>query len=404
MTQQQWQPVPGPRASNHGSNWSAPDQGRNWAPPAHGQWGPPAGQPWQGQSYPGPRPGQQPYPGPRPGQGPWGPPQPPGQQPGQFTRPGPHAPRPNGSAKKKSPLRYIFGLAAAVIMLVLAGVVFSSFITDDNDDVAYANEDYAVPAVDSAPPALPSPPKTFDEAYPIVEENPLYSQTVANPVRCDIADIDAGARSTQLESELNDYMECQLRVWGPTISAAGFTPVRPSVTVYRDQVVSACGTMKGEKAVNAFYCGADQRVFYSTLLGDALPIARRPHVIELILAHEFGHAVQARTGIIVTGHLLASNADTEDESLEIQRRIETQADCLSGMFMRSVADSKGLTQGDLATLEQAWRQFGDDTSSRSPTPGDHGTGASRQLWGNRGLDSGDVGQCNTFTAPAAEVR
>lgn len=282
--------------------------------------------------------------------------------------------------------------------------MLASFLAGDSSEVAFQNEDYEVPAVDSAPPALPAPPKTFDEAYPIVEDNALYRQSVASPVRCDTPDVTAQARSTKLESELNDYMECQLRVWGPAIDAAGYTAVRPSVTVYRDQVVSACGTMRGEKAVNAFYCGGDQRVFYSTLLTDALPIASRPHVIELILAHEFGHAVQARTGIIVTGHLLAANATSEEESLEFQRRIETQADCLSGIFMRSVAESRGLSDGDFATFDQAWRQFGDDTATRSPTPGNHGTGASRQRWGSQGLSTADVGQCNTFTAPAAQVR
>ena len=393
MTQQQWQPIPGRMPPTQG-NWAGPGQG-GWSPPAQGHWGPPSGQPWQGP----------PFPGPPPGQGPWGPPgQPPYPQqgpppPGQFTRPGP-----GRSPRKSNPLRHVLGLAAAVAVLAIGGLIVVSLLGDSTSEVAYQNEDYAVPQVDSAPPPLPAAPTTYEEAMPIIEANSLYSQTVARPVRCDVKQVNAQASPNQLQNELNDYMECQLRVWGPPITAAGFAPVRPSVTVYRDQVVSACGTMKGDKAVNAFYCGADQRVFYSTLLTQALPVASQPHVVELILAHEFGHAIQARTGIIETGHLLAANAGSEEESLEWLRRIETQADCFSGMFERSVAESQGLTQGTFVTFERAWREFGDDTSTQAPTPGNHGTGESRQLWGDRGLNSSDIDQCNTFTAPASEVR
>lgn len=400
MSQQQWQPPwpPGPAGPPQDNPWAAPHQGQQrgqqWAPPAqNAQWGPPSGQPWSG----GHQPFQGGYLSPGPGPGSWGPPSG-APQPGQFTRPA------GASSKKPNPLRYVLGLAVVVAILALGGFVIGSLLHGGSQDVAYQNEDYSVPAVEASPPDLPTPPQTYDEAELIVTSNPLYAQTVANPVRCVLEDVGDQTTSAGLETALNNYMECQLRVWGPPIEGAGFTAVRPSVTVYSDQVVSACGSMKGDKAVNAFYCPADQRVFYSTLLSDALPIASRPRIIELILAHEFGHAVQGRTGIIVTGQLLAANSDSKGESLEWQRRIETQADCMSGMFMRSVATSLNLGPTDYANFKLAWEQFGDNALSQSPEAGNHGTGASRQLWGTRGLNTADIGTCNTFTAPSKEVR
>jgi uncharacterized protein len=36
--------------------------------------------------------------------------------------------------------------------------------------------------------------------------------------------------------------------------------------------------------------------------------------------------------------------------------------------------------------------------------GNHGLSRSRDFWGETGLGNASVGACNTFTAPASEVR
>ena len=98
-------------------------------------------------------------------------------------------------------------------------------------------------------------------------------------------------------------------------------------------------TKCGRTGVNAFYCTADQQVYYSNLLPQALPgeVRNNKWTADIVMAHEFGHAVQGRTGILVSGHALGQESGDEGTALRYMRRLETQADCFSGMFVRSVS-------------------------------------------------------------------
>jgi predicted metalloprotease len=87
------------------------------------------------------------------------------------------------------------------------------------------------------------------------------------------------------------------------------------------------------------------------------------------------------------------------------RRLETQADCFSGMFIRSVSESMGVQQQDVDGLLQIYVAIGDDELSGQPNiVGNHGLGRSRRYWGQMGLANSEVGKCNTFVAPSNLVR
>ena len=61
------------------------------------------------------------------------------------------------------------------------------------------------------------------------------------------------------------------------------------------------------------YCGADQQVYYSRLIASRAPIlAQNPWAADLVIAHEFGHALQGRTGIL-GGDLLLENGAPDQE-------------------------------------------------------------------------------------------
>ena len=75
------------------------------------------------------------------------------------------------------------------------------------------------------------------------------------------------------------------------------------------------------------------------------------------------------------------------------------------MFIRSASRSLGVQQDDLEGIEATYVAIGDDTLSQDPNVvGNHGLARSRLFWGRRGLGTGAVGDCNTFTAPANQVR
>jgi predicted metalloprotease len=291
----------------------------------------------------------------------------------------------------------ILGLAT------LAGVVISGLSAGSSaSTAAYQNDDYQVPAPDTSPPPIPVP-ETYEQAERWITESPFYNQVVPAPVRCDSQPINVTTASeAQLKSHFEGLMECQVRVWEPPITNAGFIIVRPSVTIYGEELTTKCG----KSGVNAFYCTADQQVYYSKFLPEALPTVRRNKwTADVVMAHEFGHALQGRTGILISAHALGQNSGEKGTDLQYTRRLETQADCLSGMFIRAVSQSMGVQQQDVAGILDIYHAIGDDELSGDPDiVGNHGLSRSRQYWGNIGLGTSEVGKCNTFVVPSRFVR
>ena len=362
------------------------------------QWGGrPTQAPWA-QGYPSGGFGQQGYG--QPAYNPYG-----QAPPGYAPRGGPGF----GGAPQRPPQRRGGGGRLLLLALVvIAGLAVLGFIgtglgsSSGTTDSAYQNDDYKVPPPDLSPPPLPVP-DTYEQAEQVVTSSQFYGQTAPAPVRCDAKPINVGSASdSQLKQHLDASMECLVRVWEPPVTAAGFVIVRPSVTIYGSKTTTKCGS----SGVNAFYCAADQQVYYSNQLDDELPIiAQDKWASDVVIAHEFGHALQARTGILISAKALGQNSNDEKTDLLYSRRLETQADCFSGMYIRSVSESLGITQGDLSGIEGTYKAVGDDSVTGDSTIlGNHGLARSRVFWGDTGIGNGNVGACNTFTAPASQVR
>ncbi|MFC7624481.1 neutral zinc metallopeptidase [Microlunatus sp. GCM10028923] len=350
-------------------------------------------QPQWGAPSPGQRPlGQQSWPGPQPSARPaFG-------APSGFTQPGqpPQAPT---QRRKGSPVAKLLG--AMIVLAVIASIGLVVTLIANPAQAAYQNEGYRVPDPDLNPPDLPQP-QTVEQAKDAIENNPYYDQDVPIPVRCDEGPIDVTtADDAELEEHLNNLMECLTRVWEPPVTAAGWEIVRPSVTVYGEKIKTKCG----EIPVNAAYCGADQQVYFSNQLVRALPAVKENEwVAYIIIAHEFGHALQARTNILISAKALVQD-EPEQEQLLQSRRIEVQADCLSSMFLRSVSRSLDIQQSDLEGIEDTYKAIGDDTlTGKKNVVGNHGLAQSRLYWANQGLGSSHVGTCNTYTADEKLVR
>lgn len=396
------------------------------APPRQSLYGPPAGQ--QPQHWQQPRPqqwqgGQQWQSGPQ-----W-------QQPQQF-RPGPSQfqqgpgqfqqwPPPGQFRQPRKPKRprWFIG-AAAVLGVLLAFLLIRSLLsasggsgpdpdpgpTDSPAPVEYANEDYRVPAVSDNVPELVYP-ETYEDLDLYLLYNPIYEQTLPNPVRCDVS-VDPDVHTftdDELEERLAGLVECLTRVWGPTLADAGFEAYQPRMTVYPagGTVQTQCGV---QESLNAFYCGADQNLYLAADITRVLSsaTATSPIVYDVVIAHEYGHAMQGRIGVFASSKYVESEAE-EDIALESSRRAEVQADCFGGISLRVLAQSMAISEADAALIRAIADDIGDDTlngrfGGDPSEPGTHGTGANRQLWAGRGLASDQLGTCNTWTAPSSEVR
>jgi uncharacterized protein len=312
---------------------------------------------------------------------------------------GPTTPPPRPRTRR--PARTLLLALLALTVVALVGLVMVS-LTAPPAEVGYANDDYEVPPPDTAPPPLPQP-DTYQQAEQWTTVNAFYDQTTPAPVRCDSQPINVSTASDrQLDAHFEGLMGCLVRVWQPPITAADFLIVRPTVTIYGDKITTKCGSV----GVNAFYCSADQQLYYSNQLPQSIPTAAgNKWTADIIMAHEYAHLLQGRTGILVSTHALAQRSGDKATENAYIRRLETQADCFSGMFIRAVSVSLGVQQDDLEGIEATYVAVGDDTLTDDPNVvGNHGLARSRLFWGRRGIGTSAVGDCNTFTAGAEQVR
>lgn len=390
--------------------------------PPQQPWGQPQGWPApQGQQQPGWNRPQQSF-----GQPAWpqqsgGYPQPGGypQQPGSFQRqaypvgppqqqfgypqPGQFSPAP----KRPNPLGRILVLLVAVCGLLLAGIVVANLLGGSGNTAGPRTQDtWTPPPPDMAPSALPAP-KTYSEAQEWMTNNKFYSQSIVIPTNCsELQPVDAlNATEEELNAHLLNLTSCLLRVWKAPVEAAGFEMPRPPAFVYSQPIQTACGKLD---SVNASYCGGDQRIYYAKPLPKIFPenLQAQNFLMEMILGHEFGHAIQARTGITISSAAWEQRASTKAAANVFSRRLEVQADCFAGMWTHAVAESQGLSGSDLDGLRTIAYNLGDDVlSGKANIDSGHGLGKTRQRWFETGLSGTEsVSQCNTYAVPDGQVR
>jgi predicted metalloprotease len=94
-----------------------------------------------------------------------------------------------------------------------------------------------------------------------------------------------------------------------------------------------------------------------------------------------------------------------EEANAISVRLELQADCFAGVWGHHANQtSKLLEPGDVEEGLRAAAAIGDDRLQKSagrsvqPESWTHGSSAMRARWLRRGLESGDLDSCNTFSA------
>ncbi len=263
----------------------------------------------------------------------------------------------------------------------------------------------AVPAPDMHPSDLPQP-DTYAQADKWMKNNALYDESIMVPTNCAVDPVNIQTASTNtLEKHLNELTACLWTVWDPPVTATGDELPRPPVTVYTSSITTACGKLND---VNAVYCGGDQRIYYAKQLYKIVPSSLRstPFIADTVIAHEFGHTIQARTGILVSESAWEQRSTTSDSSaLELSRRLEMQADCFAGMFTSSVAQANDLSASDLNKLGSMIHNLGDDVLTGEPGYVDnHGSGDARETWFTAGQSSSQIATCNTFSAPSSSVR
>ena len=211
---------------------------------------------------------------------------------------------------------------------------------------------------------------------------------------------DSDAQATQFTAQVLATTE---DVWGEIFpQPLGREYVPPKLVVFSNVTQSACGGASG--ATGPFYCPADEKAYIDTQFFDLLAQrmgAGGDFAAAYVIAHEVAHHVQNELGILPKVDALRRQSSTA-EANALTVRLDLMADCFSGIWAKNV---KGLMErGDLDEALNAARKIGDDhlqrQAGRVPQPHTftHGTSEQRSSWFQRGFDSGQVGQCDTFAA------
>ena len=214
-------------------------------------------------------------------------------------------------------------------------------------------------------------------------------------------------RSSAEEQRLADFVSVVLAdtedTWHAIFRSMGKEYAEPKLVLFSGSVPSACGTASA--AIGPFYCPADRKVYIDLGFYDELRNtfgAPGDFAQAYVIAHEVGHHVQNLVGIADKVQSLRARADRV-EANKISVKMELQADCLAGVWAHHADRARHiLEQGDVEEALNAAASIGDDRLQRraggavAPDSFTHGTSAQRVHWFRRGLESGELGRCNTF--------
>ncbi|MBP0446255.1 zinc metallopeptidase [Roseomonas sp. SSH11] len=190
------------------------------------------------------------------------------------------------------------------------------------------------------------------------------------------------------------------RVWNQQFSSLGRRYEEPVLVLFSGATQSGCGFAQAQ--TGPFYCPADKRVYIDLEFMDRLQRqlgATGDFAAAYIIAHEVGHHVQNLLGVLPrVQQAQARLSDVERNQLQV--RVELQADCLAGMWANQAQRSRNiLEQGDIEEGLRAAAAVGDDRVGGGrirPESFTHGSAQQRTRWFRRGLESGNIRDCDTF--------
>lgn len=170
----------------------------------------------------------------------------------------------------------------------------------------------------------------------------------------------------------------------------------PKLVLFNGQVRSACGYASA--ATGPFYCPGDYKLYLDFDFFDELRRefkAPGDFAQAYVIAHEFGHHIQNLMGTM-------SQVQSAGDSNRLSVALELQADCYAGVWANFAYKQGRLEKGDPEEALKAASAVGDDMIQRRtqgyvvPDSFTHGSAQQRMQWFTRGLQSGDIRQCQTF--------
>ncbi|MGY0502672.1 neutral zinc metallopeptidase [Nocardia sp. FBN12] len=250
----------------------------------------------------------------------------------------------------------------------------------------------------------PKPTTTYEPqpgtAPAATGDNPLLTDSDGTlvPASCDYAPW--GTSVDKARAFFESAATCLESAWKPLLAANNLPFESPtlSITATTDGITTPCTGSTSNFA--AFYCPANKTIY--------MPISqlqteqfRDNWVVYLsVFAHEYGHHVQAQSGILRKANSERVDAGARSaKGLELSRRVELQANCFDGMFIASSKGGGSLSSSQVTVATKDSYGRGDGVGDMR----DHGTAEHGGQWFEAGLNRNLTAQCNTFIVAASEV-
>jgi hypothetical protein len=217
------------------------------------------------------------------------------------------------------------------------------------------------------------------------------------------------ARLNPQEEQLADFISMVLAStednWHQVFQEMGRTYQEPKLVLFSGSVQSACGYVQA--AMGPLYCPDDCNVYLDLSFYQDL---KAPHnalldlALAYVVAHEVGHHVQALLGIYPRVVLEMQQRANETQDKELSLRLELQADCFAGVWInRANKEQQILEQSNMEEMLNVASQIWDNHPQQQgqgyimPDSFTHGSLQQRVYWFMRGIQSGDLRQCGTFS-------
>jgi predicted metalloprotease len=191
--------------------------------------------------------------------------------------------------------------------------------------------------------------------------------------------------------------------WRQIFHERGEAYAPPILVLFTQATQSACGM--GSAAMGPFYCPADRKVYLDLSFFEDLDRrfgAPGDFAQAYVIAHEVGHHIQTVTGLSERlAQMRGRTGQAQANALSVRQ--ELQADCFAGVWGHYAARRDLLEPGDAEEGLRAAAAIGDDRLQRQtqgrvvPESFTHGSSEQRMEWLRRGMESGRVEACDTFS-------
>lgn len=185
---------------------------------------------------------------------------------------------------------------------------------------------------------------------------------------------------------------------------------KPTLVLFTDQTTSPCG--EANASSGPFYCPGDEKIYLDLAFFHELK--NRFHApgdlaMAYVTAHEVGHHIQKLLGALDKVHGMRGQL-SEAQYNHLNVKLELQADFYGGLWARN-AERLHIIQienGDIESAIRAAQAIGDDALQKAaqgyvvPDSFTHGTSKQRMYWFNKGYESGQVSEGDTFNDPSLE--